>query len=64
MRDARNLQKINLKIDEELCTIDSVWVTENGELYVKVNQKDMTVNYQAEKIVSMIMMENEMKLQC
>jgi hypothetical protein len=64
MRDARNLQKINLKIDEELCTIDSVWVTDNGELYVKVNQKDMTVNYQAEKIVSMIMMENEMKLQC
>ena len=59
MRDARNLQKINLKIDEELCTIDSVWVTENGDLYVKVNQKDMTVNYQADKIVSMIMTENE-----
>jgi hypothetical protein len=64
MRDARNLQKINLKIDEELCTIDSVWLTENGELYIKVNQKDMTVNYQAEKIVSMIMIENETKLQC
>lgn len=64
MRDAKNLQKINLKIDEEMCTIDSVWVTENGDLYIKVNQKDMTVNYQANKIVSMIMEENEMKLQC
>jgi hypothetical protein len=55
MRDARNLQEIQLNINNENCSIDSFWLTEHGELYISVNQDDMKVNYQASKLVDLIM---------
>jgi hypothetical protein len=58
MRDAKNLQTLNLHINQNSCKIDSVWITENGDLYFKIKEKEMTINYQADKIIYLLKEQN------
>ena len=62
MRDAKNLQDLNLHINQSLYKIDSVWITEEGSLYIKVESEDSTTNYQADKIISMLKEQNLLNL--
>lgn len=58
MRDAKNLQTINLHIEDNLCRIDSIWINEDGAIFIKVEKDEMMVNYQADKIISLLKEQN------
>ncbi len=45
MRDARNLKDLDIKIGERTGRVDSFWITEAKEIFIKVNYGEMTVNY-------------------
>jgi hypothetical protein len=62
MRDAKDLQTINLNIDETICSIDSIWITEEGSLFIKVQKDEITINYPSEKIISLLKEQNLLKL--
>jgi hypothetical protein len=62
MRDAKNLQTLNLRIDNQICKINSVWITEEGSIFIKVEVDDYTVNYQAEKLISILKEQNLLNL--
>jgi hypothetical protein len=62
MRDAKNLQTLNLHINQNLCKIDSVWITEEGSLFIKVEEKEMMINYQADKIIDLLKEQNLLNL--
>jgi hypothetical protein len=58
MRDAINLQDLNLQINEEEFRINSVWANEDGEMFIKLEKDEMTVNYKADKIISLLKEQN------
>lgn len=45
MRDARNLKDLDIKIGERTGKVDSFWITEAKEIFIKVNYGEMAVNY-------------------
>jgi hypothetical protein len=45
MRDARNLEDLEIKVGERTGRVDSFWITEAKEIFIKVNYGDMVVNY-------------------
>ena len=45
MRDARNLKDLDIKIGEKVGKVESFWITEAKEIFIKVNYGEMTVNY-------------------
>jgi|LauGreDrversion4_2_1035121.scaffolds.fasta_scaffold6188034_1 hypothetical protein len=58
MRDAINLQDLNLQINEEEFRINSVWANEDGEMFIKLEKDEMMVNYKADKIISLLKEQN------
>jgi hypothetical protein len=45
MRDASNVKEVTLEISGKRGKIDSFWVTENNDVYVKVKHGLTSVNY-------------------
>jgi hypothetical protein len=58
MRDAVNLQDLNLQINEEEYKINSVWANEDGEIFIKLEKEEAMINYRAEKIISLLKEQN------
>jgi len=49
MRDAKDITKLKIRLTDKknpVCPIDGVWITENNELFLKVETTPgITVNY-------------------
>ena len=45
MRDASNVKEVTLEISGKRGKVDSFWITEHNDIYVKVKQGSVTVNY-------------------
>jgi hypothetical protein len=45
MRDATNVKEVTVEVSGKRGKVDSFWVTENNDIYVKVKQGSVSVNY-------------------
>jgi hypothetical protein len=61
MRSAINLSDIELIIDEEPAIIESFWITETKDIYVKVQQGEHSINYSLDKLKSIIKDQRKFK---
>jgi hypothetical protein len=61
MRSAINLSDIELIIDEEPAIIESFWITETKDIYVKIQQGEHSINYPLDKLKSVIKDQRKFK---
>jgi hypothetical protein len=54
MRAAINLSEINLFINDEEAKIESFWITESKDVYVKVQIGESYTNYPLDKLKTII----------
>ena len=63
MRGSLNLFDIDLKIDDKIGKVESFWITETKDIYVKVNVEDATVNYRLSDLKDLIQDQPKFKFE-